>query len=165
MKLILTFITVLLSLNAFAYGDPICKISTEDAGGFYDNYPGNVKIISKNVLDKIESNGDPVKNFKISEHDAVSCESCIITTKSSMITAMTVYVCMEARVEMCDRLLNQPQDLRCSSETTSLQRKQCKNWNDRNERFNKLLAQADLLDTANGKCKLIQKLYDKEHSK
>lgn len=164
MKFIFTLITVLVTFNAFAYGDPVCKVSTEDAGGFYDGYPGNVKIISKRVLDRVESNGDPVKNFKISEHDALSCDSCIITTKSSMISSFTVYVCMEARIEMCDRLLNQPQALRCSSETTALQKKQCKNWNDRNERFNNMLAQADLLDTSNGKCKLIQKLYDKEHA-
>lgn len=165
MKNVLAVLALLFAFNAFAYGDPACKIATEDMGGFYDNYPGNVRIISKTVLDRIEPNGDPVKNFKISEHDALSCDSCIITSKDPMFSAFTVYYCMEARVEMCDRLLNQPNSVRCSSETTALQKKQCKNWADRNDRFSRLLAQANLQDTANGKCKLLQKMYEREHQK
>lgn len=159
------FITLLLmSFSSFIIAqEPACKISTLDSGGAYELSNGRVDIISKEVLDRIDSNGDPMLGFKISEHDSLSCESCIIKTKDSMFSSFTVYNCLNARVEMCDRLTNLSQSLRCSTVITKLQIKQCQKWIERADNFDRLVSINHLSDSSNGRCKMIQALYDQEH--
>ncbi len=163
MKTIFFVLVSVLVINGSFASERNCKISTEDSGGFYELSNGRVDIISKDVLNRIDSNGDPKMGFKISEHDSLSCDSCIVRTKDPLISSFTVFNCMDARVEMCDRLENQNDSLKCSSSLTNLQKKQCNNWSVRADRFESLVRKYNLDDMANGRCKVIQMLYEKDH--
>lgn len=163
MKTLLTLIFIL-TVTTLGYAHDLnCKLSTVDSGGAYELSNGRVDIISKEVLNRIDSNGDPMVGFKISEHDSLSCEACIVRTKDPMFSSFTVYNCLNARVEMCDRLINQSNTLRCSSQLSALQIKQCQKWSDRADNFDKLVNLNQLSDSSVGRCKMIQMLYDRDH--